>query len=216
MFITLLLLSTTTIGFSQNTFNSVVVQQQTIQSSNVSNDNNIGNYNVNPSILNNRGNVNKPSTARVQQVRSRGSRGNRSNASNVYKQVDQNDNVGNDNLVANSDNSNPSQSKEFEQTDIEVPQINLNLNLNFSVPTINLNKTKVKEEKVKEEKVAPKRLDDFRIKTGSNSSSGSISHKSKKEKKSFQKKIVKPIKCWMQRTFKHNAKFHFSCECFKF
>jgi len=93
---------------------------------------------------------------------------------------------------------------------IEVPQVDLNINLNLNVPSINRNINHVKQEKV-----SPKRLEDYRIKTG-NSTSGRVSHNSQKENKSFQKKVFKPIKCWVQRTFKHTAKFKLSCECFKF
>jgi hypothetical protein len=96
---------------------------------------------------------------------------------------------------------------------IEPPQVNLNINLNLNVPSINRNINHVKQEKVK--KVSPKRLEDYRIKTGK-STSGRVSHNSQKENKSFQKKVLKPVKCWVQRTFKHTAKFKLSCECFKF
>ena len=89
------------------------------------------------------------------------------------------------------------------------PSIQINTR-NINVPSINLNINHVKKEKD-----SPKRGKDFRIKTG-NSSSGSVSHKSKKENKSLKKKLLKPIKYWMQRTFKHTAKFQLSCECFKF
>ena len=95
---------------------------------------------------------------------------------------------------------------------INNPSIQINTR-NINVPSINLNINHAKQEKVK--KVSPKRLEDFRIKTG-NSSSGSVSHKHKKEHKSFRKKVLKPIKCWMQRTFKYNSRFHLSCECFQF
>ena len=84
---------------------------------------------------------------------------------------------------------------------------------NINVPSINLNINRAKQEKVKQ--ANPKRLEDFRIKTG-NSSSGSVSHKHKIAHKSFRKKVLKPIKCWVQRTFKHTARFHLSCECFQF
>ena len=96
---------------------------------------------------------------------------------------------------------------------IELPQVDLNVNLNLNVPSVNLNINHVRQEKVKQ--VSPKRVEDFRIKTG-NSASGSVSHKSQKENKSFQKKVLKPIRCWAQRTFKHTAKFQLSCECFQF
>jgi hypothetical protein len=96
---------------------------------------------------------------------------------------------------------------------IELPQVDLSVNLNINVPSINLNINHVRQEKIKQ--VSPKRVEDFRIKTG-NSSSGSVSHKSQKENKSFQKKVLKPIRCWIQRTFKHTAKFQLSCECFQF
>ena len=96
---------------------------------------------------------------------------------------------------------------------IEAPQVDLNVKLNLNVPSINLNINDVKKEKVKQ--VSPKRVEDFRIKTG-NSASGSVSHKSQKENKSFQKKVLKPIRCWAQRTFKHTAKFQLSCACFQF
>jgi len=95
---------------------------------------------------------------------------------------------------------------------INNPSIQINMR-NINVPSINLNINHAKQEKVK--KVSPKRLEDFRIKTG-NSSSGSISHKYKIAYKSFRKKVLKPIKCWMQRTFKHTARFHLSCACFQF
>ena len=97
---------------------------------------------------------------------------------------------------------------------IEPPQVDLNVNLNLNVPSINLDINHVRENG-KEKKDSPKRLEDFRIKTG-NSSSEKVSHNSQKGKKSFQKKVLKPIKCWVQRTFKHTAKFQLSCECFKF
>jgi len=97
---------------------------------------------------------------------------------------------------------------------IKNPTIQINTR-NINVPSINLNLNHVKREKVREEKVSPKRVGYFRVKTG-NSSSGSVSHKSQKENKSFQKKVLKPIRCWGQRTFKHTAKFQLSCECFKF
>ena len=64
-------------------------------------------------------------------------------------------------------------------------------------------------------KVSPKRLEYFRIKTG-NSFSGSFSHKPHKGHKSLQKKVLKPVKCWTQRIFKHTAKFQLSCTCFQF
>lgn len=95
---------------------------------------------------------------------------------------------------------------------INNPSIQINTR-NINVPSINLNHAK--QEKVKAKKVSPKRLEDFRIKTG-NPSSGSVAHKHKKEHKSFRKKVLKPIKCWMQRTLKHNSRFHLSCECFQF
>ena len=98
---------------------------------------------------------------------------------------------------------------------IEAPQVDLNVKLNLNVPSINLNINDVKKEKVNAKKVSPKRLEDFRIKTG-NSDSGSVSHKRQKEHKLFQKKVIKPIKRWMQRTFKHTAKFQLSCACFQF
>tara|TARA_B110000305_G_C18990680_1_gene425966 strand:- start:58 stop:579 length:522 start_codon:yes stop_codon:yes gene_type:complete len=96
---------------------------------------------------------------------------------------------------------------------IELPQVDLSVNLKINVPSINLNINHVRQEKVKQ--VNPKRAEDFRIKTG-NSSSSSVSHKHQKEHKSFQKKVLKPIKCWMQRTFKRTAKFRLSCACFQF
>jgi hypothetical protein len=89
------------------------------------------------------------------------------------------------------------------------PTIQINTR-NINVPSINLNINHVKKEKY-----SPKRWKYFRIKTG-NSSSGSVSHKLKIENKSLKKKLLKPIKCWAQRTFKHTAKFHLSCECFQF
>ena len=95
---------------------------------------------------------------------------------------------------------------------INNPSIQINAR-NINVPSINLNINRAKQEKVKQ--ANPKRLEDFRIKTG-NSSSGSISHKYKIAYKSFRKKVLKPIKCWMQRTFKHTARFHLSCACFQF
>jgi hypothetical protein len=98
-------------------------------------------------------------------------------------------------------------------SNIELPQVDLKVNLNLNVPSINLNINHIRQEKVKQ--VRPKKVEDFRIKTG-NSASGSVSHKSQKENKSFQKKVLKPIRCWAQRTFKHTAKFQLSCECFQF
>lgn len=89
------------------------------------------------------------------------------------------------------------------------PSLQINTR-NINVPSINLNINHIKKEKV-----SPKRMEYFRIKTR-NYSSGSVFHKSKKENKSFHKKGLKPIKCWMQRTFTHRAKFQSSCECFKF
>jgi len=214
-FLSLLLISTTTLCYSQNKLNNTVIQQQAIQYNNINVDNNVGNLSLNQVNFNNTRNISNPSTARVQQVRSRGNRGsrsNRGNASNVY--IQNNDIVANDNVGNIVDNEQSNQTK--EQVIVELPQIDLNLNVSLNVPKVNLNIPKINLEKIKEEKVAPKRLEDFRIKTGGNSSSGKVSHKSKKEKKSFQKKVIKPIKCWVQRTFKHNAKFHISCECFKF
>lgn len=93
----------------------------------------------------------------------------------------------------------------------ETSQVDLNLNLNLNVPSINL----ARKEKINPEKVKPKRVKELRIKTR-NTSSGSISHKPKKVVKSFKKKVLKPIKCWVKRTFKHTLKFQLSCECFKF
>ena len=93
----------------------------------------------------------------------------------------------------------------------ETAQVDLNVNLNLNVPSIN----RVRKEKINPEKVKPKRVKEFRIKTRYTSSE-SISHKSKKAGKSFKKKVMKPIRCWAQRTFKHTAKFQLSCECFKF
>ena len=95
---------------------------------------------------------------------------------------------------------------------INNPSIQINTR-NINVPSINLNINREKQEKVKQ--ANPKRVEDFRIKTG-NSSSGSVSHKHKIAHKSFRKKVLKPIKCWVQRTFKHTARFHLSCECFQF
>ena len=93
----------------------------------------------------------------------------------------------------------------------ETAQVDLNVNLNLNVPSIN----RVRKEKINPEKVKPKRVKEFRIKTRYTSSE-SISHKPKKAGKSFKKKVMKPIRCWAQRTFKHTAKFQLSCECFKF
>ena len=93
----------------------------------------------------------------------------------------------------------------------ETSQVDLNVNLNLNVPSIN----RLRKEKINPEKVKPKRVKEFRIKTR-NTSSGSVSHKPKKVGKSFKKKVVKPIKCWVRRTFKHTDKFQLSCECFKF
>ena len=93
----------------------------------------------------------------------------------------------------------------------ETSQVDLNVNLNLNVPSIN----RVRKEKINPEKVKPKRVKEFRIKTRYTSSE-SISHKPKKAGKSFKKKVMKPIRCWAQRTFKHTAKFQLSCECFKF
>ena len=93
----------------------------------------------------------------------------------------------------------------------EASQVDLNVNLNLNVPFINL----ARKEKINPEKVKPKRVKELRIKTR-NTSSGSVSHKPKKAGKSFKKKVLKPIRCWAQRTFKHTAKFQLSCECFKF
>jgi len=93
----------------------------------------------------------------------------------------------------------------------ETSQVDLNVNLNLNMPSINL----VRKEKINPEKVKPKRVKEFRIKTRYTSSE-SISHKPKKAGKSFKKKVMKPIRCWAQRTFKHTAKFQLSCECFKF
>ena len=93
----------------------------------------------------------------------------------------------------------------------ETSQVDLNVNLNLNVASIN----RVRKEKINPEKVKPKRVKEFRIKTRYTSSE-SISHKPKKAGKSFKKKVMKPIRCWAQRTFKHTAKFQLSCECFKF
>ena len=93
----------------------------------------------------------------------------------------------------------------------EISQVDLNVNLNLNVPSINL----ARKEKINPAKVKPKRAKELRIKTR-NTSSGSVSHKPKKAGKSFKKKVLKPIRCWAQRTFKHTAKFQLSCECFKF
>ena len=93
----------------------------------------------------------------------------------------------------------------------ETSQVDLNVSLNLNVPSIN----RVRKENINPEKVKPKRVKEFRIKTR-NTSSGSIFHKPKKAGKSFKKKVLKPIRCWAQRTFKHTAKFQLSCECFKF
>ena len=93
----------------------------------------------------------------------------------------------------------------------ETSQVDLNVNLNLNVPFIHL----ARKEKINTEKVKPKRVKELRIKTR-NTSSGSVSHKPKKAGKSFKKKVLKPIRCWAQRTFKHTAKFQLSCECFKF
>ena len=211
--ISILLISVTTIGYSQNEDNVNTIQQQVNLYNNI--DNNVVNYS-NPPVQINTRNINVPYTTRTQQVRSRGSRGNRGNASNRISQNIQVNNGLNDNVEDNQNKINPVQVNNQKQVPVVVPQVDLNLNISLNVPAINLNLNHVKKEKIKEEKVSPKRLEDFRIKTGNNSSSGSVSHKSKKEKKSFQKKVLKPLKCWMQRTFKHNTRFHLSCECFKF
>ena len=89
------------------------------------------------------------------------------------------------------------------------PSIQINTR-NINIPSINLTISHINKEKV-----SPKGVEYFRIKTG-NYSSGSVSHKSKKENRSFHKKALKPIRCWVQRTFRHTTKFQLSCECFKF
>jgi len=94
---------------------------------------------------------------------------------------------------------------------IETVQVSLNSNLIISAPSFNFNR----QEKINPEKVKPNRVKEFRIKIR-NSSSGSVYHKPKKAGKSFKKKVLKPIKCWVKRTFKHTDKFQLSCECFKF
>ena len=117
----------------------------------------------------------------------------------VSSQNEDNNNAIQQQVILNNNIGNYSKNPpiQINTRDINVPSINLNIN------------------HVKKEKDSPERGKDFRIKTG-NSSSGSVSHKSKKENKSLKKKLLKPIKYWMQRTFKHNARFHLSCECFKF
>ena len=208
--LSLLIISTAAIGYAQNEINNDRIQQQVIQTnySNINLDNNIGNVNNGPSIQNNRSNIIGTSISRIQNFRSRGNRGISVNAYPYENQTD--------NIVVNNLEVNPIENREQNQTNNFTPQLNINLNLRLNLLPVDLHKMKVKEEKVKEEKKALKRLEDFRITTGGNSSSGNVSHKSKDEKKSFQKKVLKPIKCWLQRTFKRNSRFHFSCECFTF
>ena len=208
--LSLLIISTAAIGYAQNEINNDRIQQQVIQTnySNINLDNNIGNVNNGPSIQNNRSNIIGTSISRIQNFRSRGNRGISVNAYPYENQTD--------NIVVNNLEVNPIENREQNQTNNFTPQLNINLNLRLNLLPVDLHKMKVKEEKVKEEKKALKRLEDFRITTGGNSSSGNVSHKSKNEKKSFQKKVLKPIKCWLQRTFKRNSRFHFSCECFTF
>lgn len=208
--LSLLIISTAAIGYAQNEINNDRIQQQVIQTnySNINLENNIGNVNNGPSIQNNRSNIIGTFISRNQNVRSRGNRG---SSVNVYPYENQTDNI-----VVNNLEVNPIENMERKQTNNFTPQLNINLNLSLNLLPVDLHKMKVKEEKVKEEKNALKRLEDFRITTGGNSSSGNVSHKLKNEKKSFQKKVLKPIKCWKQRTFKRNSRFHFSCECFKF
>jgi hypothetical protein len=208
--LSLLIISTAAIGYAQNEINNDRIQQQVIQTnySNINLDNNIGNVNNGPSIQNNRSNIIGTSISRIQNFRSRGNRGISVNAYPYENQTD--------NIVVNNLEENPIENREQNQTNNFTPQLNINLNVRLNLLPVDLHKMKVKEEKVKEEKKALKRLEDFRITTGGNSSSGNVSHKSKDEKKSFQKKVLKPIKCWLQRTFKRNSRFHFSCECFTF
>jgi hypothetical protein len=106
-------------------------------------------------------------------------------------------------------------SSNSDSQNIELPQVDLSVNLNLNVPSINLNINHVRQEKINPEKVKPKRVKDFRIKTR-NTSSGSISHKPQKVGNSLKKNVLRPIRCWAKRTFKHTAKFQLSCECFKF
>ena len=208
--LSLLIISTAAIGYAQNEINNDRIQQQVIQTdySNINLDNNIGNVNNGPSIQNNRSNIIGTSISRIQNFRSRGNRGGSVNAYPYENQTD--------NIVVNNLEVNPIENREQNQTNNFTPQLNINLNLSLNLLPVDLHKMKVKEEKVKEEKKALKRLEGSRITTGGNSSSGNVSHKSKDEKKSFQKKVLKPIKCWLQRTFKRNSRFHFSCECFTF
>ena len=205
-----LVITISSVVYSQNLTNNVAIQQQVNQFNNINVDNNVGNYNVNPSRLSNQINtINRANLANVQQVRSRGNRGNR----NLRVQK-VNDNVSNDVAI----NTIPVINKQENEQQIQLPQVAIpspSLNVNVNLPSINLSK-KVKEISVKEKKDTPKRMEDFRIKTGGSSASGSTSHKSKKGKKNLKKKVLRPIKCWMKRTFKSNIKFHFSCECFQF
>lgn len=96
----------------------------------------------------------------------------------------------------------------------ETSQVSLNPNLIISAPSFNFNRYTIKQENINPKKAQPKRVEDFRIKTG-RSSSG-VSHKPKRGNKTFKKKVLKPIKCFAKRTFKHTAKYQLSCECFKF
>lgn len=202
----ILAIASVTMCYSQNLNNSnVAIQQQSFQNKTIINtDNNIGNFNQSLSNPVARGNTFGGGGPNVANVQQRSSRGNRSQRSRSNEQVRLLDNNVNDNQTTVVQTDNNKQVK-----NIEKPQVNLNLNV--EIPTIKLNTTKIKEEKA-----APKKLDDFRIKTGGNSSSGNTSHKTTKKKKTFTKKIVKPLKCWWQKNFKGNVKFQFSCECFKF
>ena len=96
------------------------------------------------------------------------------------------------------------------ESNIQTSQLRFNSNIIISPPSFNFNRHVITQEKINPEKVK-----DFRIKAR-NSSSGSISHKPKKVGKSFKKKVLKPMKYWMKRTFKRTDKFQLSCECFKF
>ena len=189
-FIYILFIGYTVAISSQNELNSNDLQQQVKLDSST------------PVLKINTININMPYTAATQKVRTRG------NSSNRYSP-----DVKVDNGLNSQNSIRPMGINAQKQTNIEESQVQLNTNLN--VPSIKLNINDGIRGNIHTEKVSPKGLEGFRIKTG-NSPSRSVLHKSQKENKRFQKKVLKPIKCGLLRTFKHTAKFQLSCACFQF
>lgn len=100
----------------------------------------------------------------------------------------------------------------------EVPQVNVVIpDININVPKINLNLSTINIARDNEiEKREPKRLDDFRIKTGGGNA-GVANHRTSHNKKiSFGEKVKKATRCWLSKHFSGEIKFKVSCDCFTF